>query len=36
MIQMKEMIKIFGWSVTGLLITLFISSPNVFHYWINM
>lgn len=36
MIRMKEMIKIVGWSVTGLLITLFISSPNVFHYWINI
>ena len=36
MIKMKEMIKIVGWSVTGLLAWMFISSPNVFYYWINM
>jgi hypothetical protein len=36
MIKFKQKIKIIGWSATGLLTWMFISSPNVFYYLINM
>lgn len=31
----KRAVRIGLWTITGMIFTIFISSPVVFHYWIN-
>ena len=31
----KRAVRIGLWTITGMIFTIFVSSPVVFHYWIN-
>jgi len=31
----KKAVRIGLWTITGMIFTIFVSSPVVFHYWIN-